>query len=282
MTPLRLEDITLFCEDRARGRSQKILEAALQELRGDLPIATSVVPIGVSSKNDVQVQTKFARQQTYRAFSLRDRDFLQRAQLDDYRRHAFHRDHTHVRPWPLARHSIESYLLDDDVLGAAVPTVEVTVLRGIVDEAAAARCWLDAARGTVDDLDWRLRQIGRQPIDEAGVGDREAALDAVRRAAQIRLSSLAEAGADDRLAEKLDALALDMKSDGPLRHRVDGRELVVAVERALSLSYAGELPAGGLLSALDRKARERPPAALLADLRAALERMPPSWQSADA
>lgn len=281
MTPLRREEITLFCEDRAKGRSEKILDAALQELRRDLPAAASVVPIGISSKDDVQVRAKFARQERYRALGLRDRDFLQRPQVDDYRRHAFHKDHVHVRPWPLTRYSIENYLLDDDVLGAAVSALDGAVLRAAVDEAAAARRWLDVARGTVDDLDWRLRRIEREPIDQGGVSDRESALSAVRRAAELRLRSLADASAEERLAKKLDALALDMESDGPLRHRVDGRELIVDLERALALTHAAALPAGGLLSALDRSARDRPPAALLTDLRELLERIPPAWQSTD-
>lgn len=93
---------------------------------------------------------------------------------------------------------------------------------------------------------------------------------------------LAEAGADDLLAEKLDALAADMEIHGPLRHRVDGRQLVADVEQALVPTHGSSLPKGGLLSALDRDAHQRPPAALLADLRSVLEKVPPGWRSVDA
>ena len=43
---------------------------------------TLLLEVGVGSKSDVQVRSKFARADDYRAFGLRDRDFLRRALVD--------------------------------------------------------------------------------------------------------------------------------------------------------------------------------------------------------
>jgi hypothetical protein len=283
VTPLRLEEIALFCEDRAKGRSQQLLEIALQELRKDLPFASDVVPIGISSKDDVQVRAKFARQDRYRAVGLRDRDFLPRDIVDDYRRMAFHADAERIRPWPLQRYCIESYLLDIDVLGPAIPAADPAALQAVVEAAAAARRWLDVARGTFDDLAWRLRRAHRGAIKDRleWPSDRESALGAVRDAVDLVRRDFTEAHADDHLVKKLDALDSDMESDGPLRHRVDGRQLVADVERALASGQGAIRPPGGLLSALDKRARAHPPVALLADLRILLENVPGTWRSTD-
>lgn len=280
MTPLRIEDITLLCEDQEDGRSDRLIRAALLELQSTLPFVVLVRTVGVSNKNDVQVRSKFARQDHYRAFGVRDRDFLRRPLVDDYRGHAFDEDLDQIRPWPLPRYCIESYLLDDDVLGAVIPTVPANELRGVVDEAATARRWLDIARGTVDDLAWRLRRE-RRSISEMP-SDRESALRAVRDAAELLRQGASKATADEKLVMQLDTLKGDMEGDGPLRHRVDGRELLRAVERALAADYEGHLPPGGLLSFLDERAQRYPPAALIADLRAVMEAIPPAWRSIDA
>ena len=158
MTPLRVEEITLYCEDRGGGRSQRMLEAALSALRRELDFAPAVRPVGVSNKNDVQVRTKFARSQTkppLRVFGVRDRDFLRSPLLAEYRARAFTADAQRVSPWPLPRHSIESYLLDEDVVeGAGAP-----IARDRVEAAAGERQWLDVARGTLETLAYSLRLI---------------------------------------------------------------------------------------------------------------------------
>jgi hypothetical protein len=279
VTPLRAEDITLLCEDTAGGRSERLLEAALQELRADLPYALAVVPIGMLSKNDVQVRAKFARGEGFRAFGLRDRDFLERILLDDHRKHTFHAQPAQVKPWPLPRYCIENYLLDDDVLGEVLPGVDVNALRVVVDGAASARRWFDVTRGTIDDIVWRLRRI-RQSSIKSKPADREAAMNMVRGVIEALRLAITEETFEERLTRKLDALAADMESDGPLRHRVDGRALVDDVERALALTHESNLPVGGLLSALDKQAHRLPSQALKADLRAVLEAMPASWRPA--
>jgi hypothetical protein len=146
MTPLRAEDITLYCEDREGGLSQRVLEAAIQSLRAVLPFAQEVRPVGVLSKNDVQVRTKFARTQPrprLRVFGVRDRDFIPRTLFTELRSRAFHERADQVTPWPLPRHCIESYLLEDDVIAAAAPQLT----RARIDEAAAARLWLRSGVG---------------------------------------------------------------------------------------------------------------------------------------
>lgn len=138
MRPLRREEIALLCEDGDDGRSQRLIEAALQELKKDFHFALAVEPIGIRSKNDVKVRTKFARDDGFRAFGLRDRDFLQRAQLNSYQNVAFHTKAENVEPWPLPRHCIESYLLDDDVLGAGIPTIEIAIIRAVLEKVPPA------------------------------------------------------------------------------------------------------------------------------------------------
>ncbi len=270
MTPLRAEEITLFCEDREGGLSQRVVEAAVQSLHADLPFAQQVRPIGVLNKNDVQVRTKFARTQPrLRVFGVRDRDFIPRALFADLRSRAFHKTPDQVTPWPLRRHCIESYLLEDDVIAAAAPTLT----RAQIDEAAAARLWLDLARGTLEDLAFRTRKLLRHDALDPRPVDRDAALRMVVDAAARIHERIANAGAEEGLGSFLDELAADITGDGPLWARVDGRELVYDLERLL------QQPRGSMLTTLGRHARLHPPAALIADVREALEAMPHAWRN---
>lgn len=280
MTPLRKEDLTLFCEDRDGGRSSVLIEAALQSLvRADssLGFATSVRPRGGSSKSDVQVWTKFARSQGFRAFGVRDRDFLLRGLCREARASAFHASDKQVKPWPLQRHCIESYLLEEDVVHAVLPALDVETIRSLVAACAQDRFWLDVARGAVEDFLWRLRNADRESI-EGRPTDRESALLASRTiAARIRASA-GEESADAKLDSQFDAIAEDMASDGSLPCRVDGRELIGDVSRALTKKPNVELPQDGLLRALTKQAEKQPPAALLADVRELLLAIPAPWR----
>ena len=274
MTPLRAEEITLYCEDKGEGRSQRILEAAVSALSGELPFAPTVRP-GVDSKSDVQVRTKFARTQSgprLRVFGVRDRDFLTQPLVLNARRHAFHDKPQSVTSWPLSRHCIESYLLDDDMLTAAVPDASLDALHAALDAAAGARLWLDVARGTLEDLAYRLRRIRQQDIEER-LADRAAALRVTLGVAEQMRRELDGASSEERLASHLDALASDMTANGPLRCRVDGRELIYELEVALGKKR------GLLLDRLTQHARRAPPAALVADVRAILEAMPTTWRT---
>ncbi len=275
MKPLRAEEITLFCEDKPGGRSQRILDAAVSELRGTLPFAGAIRTIGVLGKNDVVVRAKFARSQTgpkLRVLAVRDRDFLRAPLVTDARAHAYDSDWARVTPWPLSRHCIESYLLDDDVLDALPLASRPTGAQPVIDRAAAARQWLDVTRGTLDDLAYRVRQVRQTSILEPP-SDRETAIAAVQHVATAMQRALTDAGAPEALTKHLDALAADMSTDGPLRHRVDGRELVYDVERALGRHR------GSLLDALSQQARKKPPAALVAEMKAVLEAMPANWRT---
>jgi hypothetical protein len=279
-----MEEVTLYCEDRANGLTSKLVEAALQSLgqAPELGFAKTVRPRGSSSKNDVLVWTKLARQQKERAIGLRDRDFLLRPLVDQARLNSFHRSHEHVKPWPLPRHCIESYLLDEDVLCAVLPAVAIppvtgATLRKIVEECSAARRWLDVARGTLEDFHWRWRNVERRSI-EGRPPDRPSAIAAVRDAARQIREQAAAVGTNELLDKHFDALAEDMESDGPLWHRVDGKELVRDVELVLVGSHEGDVPRGGLLAALTHHAKKQPPAALLADLRSMLNAIPADWR----
>ena len=138
---------------------------------------TLLLEVGVGSKSDVQVRSKFARADDYRAFGLRDRDFLRRALVDQNRSQVFHPMPDHVVPWPLPRHCIQSYLLDDDALGAVAPRIDVAVIRSAVDQAASARKWNDVAHGALDDCVWRPRKV-RQSM-AGGLADRDSAVRTV-------------------------------------------------------------------------------------------------------
>lgn len=272
MTPLRAEEISLLCEDRDKGRSEKLIGAAVQALRRAVPFAQAVQSIGVSSKNDVQVRTKFARAEKLRVFGVRDRDYLLQSLVQGLRASAFARTPQDVKPWPLSRHSIESYLLDDDVLShVTLPTGTPEVLRAALDRVVAGRQWLDAARGTLEDLAFRVRRVRQEDI-EGRPADRSAALAEVERVAQRMRLGLAEESQAERLTGQFDALAADMMSDGPLRCRVDGRELIYDLETALGL------PRGFLLDSLTKRALLSPPVALVADIRTVLEAVPASWR----
>ena len=274
MTPLRAEEITLFCEDKHGGRSQRILDAAVSELRGMLPFAAAVRTVGVLSKNDVALRTKFARDQTgphLRVLGVRDRDFLTQALVVNARDRAFRANPQDVMAWPLPRYSIESYLVDHDVLFPVVTDHLPAALARRVEEAATARRWLDVARGTLEDLAYRLRKLRPPSITHAPT-DRTMSLEVVLAEAARMQGEIAEAFTPDALALHLDALTADMEADGPLRHRVDGRELIYDVERGL-----GRLR-GSLLDALARQARRAPPAALVADVRTLLDAIPARWR----
>lgn len=278
MTPLRAEDITLFCEDKPDGRSQRILDAAVGALIVDLPFAAAVRTVGVLSKNDVVVRAKFARAQTrpkLRVLAVRDRDFLTSALVASARGRTFDDDAQRVMAWPLPRHSVESYLLDDDVLGATVTDEPRHVLTTRIVEAAAARRWLDIVRGTLEDASFRLRRL-RAPSVTTPPESRASALDVVRdRVSRMRDDSARELD-PELVTGCFDALAADIDAGGPLEHRVDGRELVGDVARALGRDAAT------MLEELAQRARRAPPAALVADLRALLEAVPAGWRVTNA
>lgn len=177
MTPLRPEEITLFCEDVSEGRSQRLLNAAVGALVPDLPFATIVRAVGVASKQDVQVKTKHARGSTrpLRVFGVRDRDFLRRPLVEGNRLRAFAPKPDDTAPWPLPRHCIESYLLDDDVLERAELGVPLEELHARIEELAATRRWLDVTRAALEDLAFKMRRI-RQGDIEGRPADRAEAL----------------------------------------------------------------------------------------------------------
>jgi len=135
VTPLRVEEISLFCEDKEGGLSQRILDAAISALRRDLPFAAVVRAIGVHNKNDVVTRAKFARAQRgpfLRVFALRDRDFLTQNLVAEARERVFAKAPQDVRAWPLPRHSIESYRPRGGLLGRLGERARRTPPRALV------------------------------------------------------------------------------------------------------------------------------------------------------
>lgn len=275
MTTFRADQVTLFCEDSESGLTKRLIGASLAELEKEPACAFAAVirPEGSRSKSDVMVWTKFARQKKVRAFGLRDRDFLSSDLLKQGRESAFHESPESVKPWPLSRHCIESYLLDDDLIKSALPSVDVALFHARVDQAAEARFWWDVARATVEDLLFRRRNLPRPSVRERPV-DRASALDAARSIATKIRREVAEADTDAVLEASFEKLERDMKDDGPLRHRVDGKELLKDISRILS----ADIPVRDLVATLQKKAMVQPPRALLDDVREALRAIPKAWR----
>lgn len=260
------DEVVLYCEDVAGRPSVRLLELARAHLVGEVPIAASVDIRPFGSEANLRPVVRLEREQGRRAFAVRDRDFLTRALVDGGRAKHFERT-TDVAPWPLSRHCIESYLLEQTFLERALPDCKVE-WAVVLEELARGRRWTDLARATIQDLNWRLRNLrGRRGTAEATSRDEAIAL--VRAASAGVGPGLTAELTEERFLAKLNELDRDFDADGPLACRVDGRKLLGALEERLGLQGSK----GGLLNALLRHAERRdggPPSSLVGDVRALL------------
>ena len=262
------DEVLLFCEDIAGGPSVRLLELARARLQTEFSIALSVSVEAAGSVTNLRPLVDAERRQGRHAFAVRDRDFLERSLVNEQRAAHFG-NAASVHPWPLSRHNIESYLLDPAFLTAAIPNGNL-VWTQVLQESAEARRWTDVARAAINDLNWRLRSARAQNEQgDAEAANRDDAIAVVRGACVAAEPLLAAELAEERCIAKLDAFDRDFSDDGPLPHRVDGRELLKAVVRRLDANE----PRGGLLPALLAHAERTggPPAPLVDDVPVLLE-----------
>ena len=264
----RFDDILLFCEDKAQGTTVRLLEFAVQALRRDLPLASSVEPRAVGSKSNVKVRFHFARHDGLRAFAVRDRDFLERSLLDKHRKSAI-APGLNPEAWPLRRHCIESYLIEPAFLAALVPGRTIAEWEALLEELAQARRWLDLTRAALIAARFQMTRL-EWPSADLLVSTRDQAVTEIARQCE-KMSDVAQSALNEStVCAKLEALEKDFADDGPLAHRVDGRKLLTAL--GARLSSEGLEPKGGLGPALMGHAeRNGCPRPLLDEVRAVLE-----------
>jgi hypothetical protein len=260
-----LDEICLYCEDEERRPTVRLLFLALEGLKGDIPLAEAIGPRPTGSKEDVKVRVRHARRDKVRAFSVRDRDFLDRSRVDEMRWKALRADWRTAEPWPLSRHAIESYLLDPRFLAQALPSRTEAQWRTLLDEMAEARKWTDLLRAALVDLRWRISRVEWAGTDSLLASRDEALTELSLRFAQTRAAIEAALREPDARA-KFESLEKDFAADGPLVHRVDGKRLLKALDERLV--QEGSRRAEGLLGFLLTHAeRHGCPQALLDDLR---------------
>lgn len=260
-----LDEIRLYCEDEERRPTVRLLFLALDALKREVRIAGAIDPRPTGSKEDVKVRVRHARRDRLRAFSVRDRDFLERSLVDDMRRKALHVDWNTAEPWPLSRHAIESYLLDPPFLTQALPSRTEAQWKTLLDHMAEARRWTDLLRATLVDLRWRVSRVEWTGTDAHLTSKDEALAELSSRFAKTK-ADIETALREPDARTKLESLEKDFAADGPLVHRVDGKRLLKALDE--HLVQEGTRRAGGLLEALLTHAeRHGCPQVLLDDLR---------------
>jgi hypothetical protein len=264
MSPLH--DVVLPCEGVDQGNDVRLLESARQVLAAHIPVVRriSVLPAGSKASFAAVLRAERARARgaPRPVVAVRDRDFLERAVLDDLRERAVRSDAEVA--WPLRRHSIESYVLDPEHLSGAAGVVAADAERLLCDLAEERR-WVDAVRGALEDAAYRVR--GPRPPPVCGpIGSERDAEDIARRCVGEWAAQVGKELEAERAVVKLGKLARDFERDGPPWTRVDGKELLVALE--IKLRAEGKLPGGGLARRLvDHAERARPPGPLVEDLR---------------
>ena len=248
----QLDDVLLLCEDIDQGTTLLLLEAARAALQTELVFARRVTIRASGSKAGLPSAIDANRRVNPRTFAVRDRDFLLAPLLATQRAAAF--ANTDRKPWPLKRHCIESYLTGPELIAEAL---ELHDAEAVLDELATKREWLDACRATGDRLAYEGRRIRPKfQLAAASEGEAIAIVEAEFAKFGQAISGLA--------AMKNPAAALrefhdDFVADGPLRARVDGKELLGALESRLGpaaharerlLSHAGKNPPKHLVDEL--------------------------------
>jgi hypothetical protein len=260
-------EIPLYCEDEDRGPTVRLLFITLETLRGrGVRVAEAVAPRPTGSKEDVKVRVRHARRDRVRGVSVRDRDFLERGLVADFRGKALPTSPARgsAEAWPLSRYSIESYLLDPAFLARFDPRRDEPAWRALVEELAEARQWTDLVRATLVDLRYRIGNAERSKTDGLFPG-REAALSRLHELFEETRAAVGACFAGDALQAKFEALEQDFAADGPLFTRVDGKRLLSDLDDRLVRE--GARRAGGLSGSLLQHAeRHGGPEALVADL----------------
>lgn len=247
----------VYCEGVQGGLDLRLLEAARQALaRAGEARAHDVELRPASSHDAIQSRMSADRANGQVVGGLRDRDYLPRDVLNTLRANP-------AKAFPLSRFSVESDLMHPDLLAEASGRTQAEVV-DLLETHAEALFWPAAVDGTIQRFNRQhrrdLRQLDTQePTDEASA---QAAL-----ATQVeRLGDeVAEALRGFPAAEALVEMANDLRTDGPLWTRVDGKRLWSRVQADLAIR-------GGLKTVLGHieDGRSEVPAGLVAELRAAV------------
>lgn len=254
----------VLCEGREQGIDVLLLEAArfkVEQSQGS-PIAREVQILPAGGKGELVAALKSLRSlpdsMGRQFFAIRDRDFLRRQVLDEYRIAALQQVED-PRSWPLTRHCIESYLLDPEILAAA--GVGEAVI-GSIGQMAKERLCYDAARSAVEVGNVLLRKVRAELVDEPfalrGESDAIAAAKASMEKLRSKLASDRVEGLIARMESEVRGDIADFERDGPPAWRVDGKELLQSVAKASGIH--------DLASKLTKLAVEEPPSDLVEDM----------------
>ncbi len=261
-----LTDPVIFCEGRARGADVRLLEAARNALLGSHPIAARVEIRPAGSVGDLGPLLRLYADAPRPVRAIRDRDFLPRSVVEQQRRKV-------IRPFPLGRHCIESYLLDAALV---CPLVDVTgpEYEATRHELARRRLWTDVARGVV------ARYVGRHRLHpRAGEGrpdDRGGTIGAVETALNVFAAEVETRLEEFVVTDAVDAMREDFRRDGPPWTRVDGKALLHALRDTFDPTGARFGSREAFVKRLVDRAERRPPRALVDDLARLLEHIQPA------
>lgn len=251
---MSLGEITLVCEGEPEGRDIRWLGLALDKL--GVAKAVEISPSGSKANLVPTVRALRARGQA-RVYAIRDRDFLHATLLEKNLGDGL---------FPLQRHCLETYLLEPELLEAAVGARE---MKSKIEQLAEERFWLDVGRAVLEDFAFSLRT--RRPTfdDEDGMPvDRSE----TERKLKSKLEEFSGHLKIPDVAAGVDRFQHDMQDD-PKWTRVDGKSLFKAVEKELA-------PGGDLERKLFVWCSEKgAPDALVRDVRLALEKLG-AWSAA--
>lgn len=245
---MSLGEITLVCEGEPEGRDIRWLGLALDKL--GVATAVEIAPSG-SKANLLPTVRSLRALGRAGVYAIRDRDFLHATLLEKNLDDGL---------FPLQRHCLETYLLEPDLLEAAVGVRE---MRAKIERLAEERFWLDVGRAVLEDFAFLLRSSRPTFDDEDGM---PVDWSETEKKLKAKLEEFVGHIELPDVAAVVERFAQDMQ-DACKWTRVDGKELFKAVEKELALG-------GGLERRLFVWCSEKgAPDALVRDVRIALEKL---------
>lgn len=269
-----LEDLVLLCEGVAAGPDVRLFEAARHALAGRHRIASAIEVFPASSKADLMPTLRAlqsVRGPNCRIVAVRDRDFLTTESLTSMRAGA--QTSPPTAAYPLARHCLESYLIEPAFVEAAAG-YPATAVERLLRSTAEVRVWNDVVRAVLEARAFKARKL--RPTTSQGAKDRDTAIERISEALAGWSDDLADIRNTEYVGAEVDAWYAGMAANEPWT-RVDGKELMAALERQLrnlGLPQGG----GGLRSHLLRHAEQHvPPEPFVAELSALFTALDARW-----